>query len=477
MIQTDGDLLSTGHPLIAEVLRSRSGYAVFALAWHRAAQILEDDAADQRSIVLYWEAADRWLMAGNNARALEALRKCARHALSLGRPSDAVTMLERACGLDAPSNNVNAALRDLVMTAEFASNPRVVRSAAARLELNGVLPEHDDVEHAVIATCFHNVDHRAGFLEQLFACVRERSASAAHRVRAATWLLKFADVIGRIDIVEQVWNEVDPSALAEVPELLNREFYLVYYSATERYDEAIETAYAMESAMRRLPVSDSRVAYLNIGLAFWFSGRPSESIRILDDAYASATRLNSPGTQVKLAAIRALWEFDLGNDSECDKWIALARAADSASFQTGVHFNLLIQEIDIAIVRGQQAHALQLFRDAENLDQFRGSPTRERWYEALKLWAAVAENRVTDSLESEARKTLREQTPAVTGVVDFEVATVCDVLCARGKLLDAQATLNDFLRRRRQLRRPLSRNVQAIASRMGIMLGPMSNVL
>ena len=477
MIQADGDLLITGHPLIDEVLRARSGSAVFAVAWHRAAQILEDDAADERSIVLYWEAADRWLMAGNNIRALEALRKCARHALSLGRPNDAVTMLERACDLDAPRSSINAALRDLAMAAEFASNSRVVRSAAARLELNGVPPEHDDVEHAVIATCFHNVDHRPGFLEQLFRCVRERGASAAHRVRAATWLLKFADVIGRIDIIEQVWNELEPESLAEVPELLNREFYLVYYSATERYDEAIETAYAMESAMRGLPASASRAAYLNIGLALWFAGRPSESIRILDDAFASATRLNSPGTQVKLAAIRALWEFDLGNDAECDRWMGLARAADSASFQSGVHFNLLIQEIDIAIVRGQRTRALQVFRDAEAADQFQGSPTRERWYNVLKLWEAVAEDRVTAKHEAEALEILRDQTPAVTGVVDFEASTACHILCARDKVLDAQATLRDFLSHRRQVKRPLSRNLQAIAGRMGITLRPLSSAL
>ncbi len=472
LLRTDCNTIEPGHPLIAEVLRELSEPSLLRAAHHRAAQILEREAFEQRSTSLYWESADRWLIAGNYIRASAALRECARHALSLGRAGEAVEMLQRACELEVPTTELTNALRELVLAGQLATDSRVVRVAAARLHAVGDCPEHDDVEHAVMASYFNLVDFGPDMATRLRACVRAHDSPPVHRVRAATWLLKLADIEGHSAVISEIPLELGDDALRQVPELLSLEFRLVYCTATVQPALAIQTARRMEQLAKAQPVQSLAQQLTNIGLAYWVNGATEDSIRIFNAAYEQAAQLGLPAIQLKYAVLLTLWFFDLGSDDQCDHWLAQARQSAKAEPELADDFNLLVQEVDIAIVRRDSERALDIIRHIEVRRICANTEIRARWLTAVQFWARCIQNQLNESDELLALALLRNERPSMTGVVDFEAAVACTVLSALGRGTDAARELKAFLRRRMSLR-PLSRNVQASAVELGIDLSTM----
>lgn len=468
LVRSDNEILQAGHPLIAEVLRERYDSSVLRAAYHRAAEILEHEAAEHRSISLYWESAERWMDSGDHCRASAALRECARHALSLGRATEAVEMLQRACRLDVPRSELVSALRELIRAAHLASDSLTVRQAVNMLESRGAGPDHDDVEHAMLATYFNQVDFDGGMAARLRDCVAAHNSAPAHRVRAATWLLKLGHIDGDSADFDDVARNLGPDTLRDVPELLALEFDLIYLTASAKAEAAIRVARRMEELTRANPETTLVQPQINLGLAYWLNGAQKDSIRVFKTAYERAEKLGLPAIQLKYAAFLALWFFDLGLDGDCDMWLARARSAATVDPSLCDNFNLLVQEIDIAIVRSDVVRALELIRRIEDRHIFAESDIRRRWLVAFQLWARHAEKRLSENDYSLALGILRARKPSMTGVVDFEASIACIIVAAIGRLPEAVAEFKAFLSWRALDLRPLSRNAQAIAERLAV---------
>ena len=173
LIQSDGETVTTGHPLVSEIVRERSDLIVIRAAFHRAAEVLESHAKASRSAALYWDSADCWLVATNHQRAFGALHECARHALALGQGRDAVATLQRACELAVPDHDLRTAARDLIMAATVAGEPAVALRAAEQASVLGSTKSHDDFEHAVTQARFALFDATTETGERLVMCTRQ----------------------------------------------------------------------------------------------------------------------------------------------------------------------------------------------------------------------------------------------------------------------------------------------------------------
>ena len=468
LIRAENGGLALGHPLIADVLQDSAEPAVLSAANHRAAMTLECEAAETPSAALYWESAECWLAAGNSVRAHTALRECARHALALGRPVEAVATLQKATNLPVPRDRLVQSLEELLIAADLATDPVAVLATAKTLESLGNTQNHDDLEHIAIHAAFSMADVSPDLRDRLIACLRSTSASPEHRVRAATWLIKYADVVGETNLIEFTHRAVEAERLEAVPRLATTEYYLIYFCATKAYDLAMQAARELLNLSESLtPAARLRIQF-NSGLAFWFSGAPENAVEVFETARVTAQRIGSQVQTLRFSSALASMYGDLNSHAKCDELLAAARELIGSDSTTRAAFNFFTLDVDCAFVRGDTERALHVLEKMERAGLLATSYMRTNWRNAVELRKRWAQGLLTVDDGVRAREMIARQTPSMTGLNDFETATACDVLDSLGRPNEARNLLATYLDRVRVGRHPLSGTVQATAQRLGI---------
>jgi len=466
LIRTEANTLLFAHPLIAEALREQSDPAIVCAASHRAADILEQDASDQHSSTLYWESAERWLIAGNYKRAHDSLRECARHALVLGRPNEAVATLQKASDLPVAETAVVESLRELLVAADLALDAPRVLLVAGQLESLGAPVGHDELEQALLRARFAMADVPPSIGDQLLSCAHAESASPEHRAWAATWLLKFAHIVGRYELLDVAKRIMQEQPADQVSHLLRLEFDLIYYSAIEDDERAIDTAREMIVVSSGQPKAAWLVPQQNIGLAMWRAGATGEALEVFSAAFETAQAIGSRMQQLRLACALSTLLADLGDDEACATWIARARALASGDESTRPAFNFFTLEVDLALSRGDVDRAVDTLAKMERVGLLNESYMRASWRVPAELRLRVAQGSVSEADELIAREMVAKLRPTMTGVNDFEVTALCEVLLARGKSSEAREMLRDYVQGKRIGSHPLSRSLQIVAGRL-----------
>src|SRR5262249_48450859 len=147
------------------------------------AATLEADAESGASASLWWDAAQSWRAANDPERAVQALRRCAQHALEIGRPGEAAQLLNEAARLPQPLESLRIVSEGLIRSAMAAGDVHLVLHAAAlrRTSINSDL--HDDLEIAVLRSGIR-AQLSSTAVEQLLRCAYSEEASPLHRVEA-----------------------------------------------------------------------------------------------------------------------------------------------------------------------------------------------------------------------------------------------------------------------------------------------------
>ena len=395
LIRAENGGLTLGHPLIVDVLHENAEPAVSSTASHRAAITLECEAAETPSVALYWQIAECWLAAGNSIRAHTALRECARHALALGRPVEAVATLQKAVSLPVPSERMVQSLEELLIAADLATDPVTVLATAKLLESLGNLKNHDDLEHIVIHAAFSMADVSFDLRDRLVACLSSRSASSEHRVKAATWLIKYADVVGETNLIEFTRQAVEAECLDSVPRLATTEYYLIYFCATKNFDRTIQMARELLTLSESLaPAARLRIQF-NSGLALWFSGAPEDAVQVFESARITARRIGSTLQTLRFSSALASMYGDLNSHSKCDELLAAARELVGNDSTTRAAFNFFTLEVDCAFVRGDTERALHVLEKMERAGLLAASYMRTNWRSAVELRTRWAQGLLT----------------------------------------------------------------------------------
>lgn len=468
LVVSDGETLATGHPLISEIIRERADLVVVRAAFHRAAEVIELDAKAYGSVSLYWDSADRWLVATNYRRAFAAFRECAMHALALGQGRDAVTILQRACALAVPNEDLRNAERELVLAATVAGDAKTALTAAQRAYGLGLAQCHDEVEHAVTHATFTLFDAAPEIAERLVACTEAAHATPEHRVWAATWLIKVANVLGRSDLEKIARTTVDNEDCRTIPKRLLLEFELVYCSTVHDHRGAIAAANAMARLVSDLPAPLWLAPQFNIGLALWFAGETEEAIRVQTAAFDVAVRIGANNQQLQIASTLASIYFDLRDDSAGIQWMNRAQSLIATDPDARPTFNLLTCDFEVAISRGEAQRARTLFERLVTSGAFTGAAQRQRWHEAGRLLLAASEREITEEDEIAARILVANQKSAMSSTDDIEIAAACEALRQRRKPHDARTIMSSYLERNRRWRNPPSRSTQVAAEHLGI---------
>jgi hypothetical protein len=204
--------LSVKHELLSDTAVGRLAPAAKRFLHRRIGIILEQDiehdtALDQSAIL--WDCARHLQEAGERAKALILLRRCARQSLDLGSPRHAVEILDHAlafCDSDADRSQLRA---ELILALRAAGLwTRIVdlnrgRSVAGP-ETGAVA--HDDVELASLEAQWEVDRTIPAILERALACLHAEGALPGHRVRAGIWALILAHNVPDAHLAQDVYR-------------------------------------------------------------------------------------------------------------------------------------------------------------------------------------------------------------------------------------------------------------------------------
>jgi hypothetical protein len=458
--------LAPAHPLISEVLQQRTASATLHLLHHSIAEVLQAEATREAATGLLWQCAEHWVEAGENGKALAALRICADHAVTIGQPRAAAEVLLRAATLKVDRLTKRNLLRQMVLIARSGREFELVLRGADSLSALGHCSEHDDVElaelDALIGTHRGSLDAE----KRLLSCVASDGADIAHRVRAGLAILKYADVYSKPQLASSVASAISSQELDAVDELLRLEYNLVYHSAFGDSDAAVRMARSLQQHASGLePVRRAGLQF-NAANAYLRAGRVGEATTATRESFDVAMECGACRLAM-VAAIRMAGILgDEGEAQEARTWRHKAAAVRAQYPDLTDGFEIAVSEIEAALSNCDAQGAAAFLADATNLGLF-NFPARDEWRRAFELRLRQLGDR-PELADLELEKLLRESRSHGSGIRDLEIAIALFELCRRDRVADARTVLFAYLREQRRSRAPIGQILRQAITEGGL---------
>jgi hypothetical protein len=157
---------------------------------------------------LLWDCAVQWEQSGDSHKAVEFLVRCARHAVGIGRASEAAQLLRRAEKSATHIADRSLVLRELILACHAGSEWTLTRDCARRLlELQPTL-DHSAHEFAVLQALWNTELMANEAVMNLRRCIQASSASMAHRVDAAHLLICIAHESGKAALAHEAFGVI-----------------------------------------------------------------------------------------------------------------------------------------------------------------------------------------------------------------------------------------------------------------------------
>jgi tetratricopeptide (TPR) repeat protein len=431
------------HPLVTEALRGRLPQPARGAVAHAVAATLEADAADEDSPSMWWDAAESWRSAGDPERAINALRRCAQHAIEIGRPGEAAGILYEVAKLPQSTNSLRLVSEELLRSASAAGESRLVLHAAEIRRSVVKVDVHDDFEIAELRAAIR-ADLSSRAVERLLACIESREASSVHKIDASLALLKGSETLGSDALRERVIATVSPEDLASAAPLKRLEFRLLVAVLNRDWTFASQVAEEMLSACALLN-EDTYASYVyNASAALLYGGRLALAIEGFQTSYAMAAKMGSPHNQLASALVLQIVFFDSGMEADHRLWHDRCLSLVHEAPHLANDFDLLMNRALVAFYTRDAITLDAALKEADSQGLF-SSPVRARWRRALTLGGRAVRYPPNDRDEDIARTILSERFSSLNGVRDLEVAVACEILALRGKENLARRTLEDFL--------------------------------
>jgi DNA-binding SARP family transcriptional activator/tetratricopeptide (TPR) repeat protein len=456
ILQTEQSAIPA-HPLVSEALTLRFPAPAKQAVSYTVAATLEADAAAALSPALWWDAAESWRSAGNAERAIHALRRCASHALDIGRPGEAARLLDHAATLPQSAESLGEVSEALIRAADSANEFALVISGARMLTSARPQRGHDECEIAELNAHFamHSSDY--DIANRLMRCIKSPDATPVHRVKAAIILLKAADMTGRADLREIAIDAASASDLATVDLLAKLEFDLLVASARGNRTEAANIARAILGCSQNaddqpgLPFKYHQTA----ATALYLGGNAQDAIAEYTRLFETGQRRGSHRGQLFAAVQLASLCWDRASEEEAIAWVARALALTDERPDLAVDFELATMRVEMALFHGRLQEAEDLVYNATAT-----LPTNDivrRWAGAASLAIRCGRGLASKADAIVARSIGRDRLRSMTGCRDFEVAVSVEALLRLGAARDAARVLSEYLNVERSDERPPTR--------------------
>jgi DNA-binding SARP family transcriptional activator len=453
------------HPLVAEALRNRLSQPARRAVAHAVAATLEADAEGGASPSPWWDAAQSWRSADNPERAIHALRRCAKHALEIGRPGEAARLLSEAAELPQSPESLRGLTESLILAADAANEFTLVVSAVARMK-SRVDDQHDDVEIAAIRAHFNAYRSDERMADRLPCCIRAPSATPAHRIEASILLLKCSDMAGRNDLRDIALRETREEDLGIVKPLMRLEFQILAASCRGDRSRAASVGRKLMNHCQEMDMKGvAPLKYHHTAVtALYLGGQVEEAIEGFKWQFGVGRQRGSYRTQQRAATHLSALYFDSARDEEAHHWLALAVGVGEAHPELATDFDLATLQLEYALVEGK-IDAAQRVLDDITREGLPRNDVCQRWIRGAKLAIKSGRHELDAEARTIAHQIGQDRIVSMTGARDFEIAVAVEALLGLGARRDASSMVDQYLVERDDLRPPtrlLTRAIQGV---------------
>ncbi|MEJ7809152.1 MAG: AAA family ATPase [Gemmatimonadaceae bacterium] len=457
LIVAGEEVIQSKHHLLAQAAIARLSGLSRRLLHRHSAVALELEVAGSQYAATLWECAEHWTAAGDVPRAIRFLRSCAAHALEMGVPAEAATLLERAAAL----------------TPVVSERAELVASQASALRLAGqweaILPVfdtltrlrvkvdpnydgHDDEELALCEARWRGGTDAFRTLAQLRQCLQNVGATPNHRVKAATLSLVMADNLfdgrsarGDYRAVSQLLQ----SDAVAVSARLSLE--LIFHSAFGDHPAAVIAARELLKLARANGDAATLVRSLqHSAQAMRDAGHVPEALNLAGEGYTLACRRSFGSARCSIANSISWTYRGIGDLTSAAHWYhkatnSLSLIQDRAAV-AGVKCNGSL----LALSEGNHSLAEQLLEESIVAWTPYSHPRWKITVTAARVAIQLA--RSTQALPAIVLSDLHDQYLHARGHCghDFVVATLARGLVAQHRATDARQLIQEYLRLHRR---------------------------
>lgn len=463
LIRFDGQTVRPTHSLIADVVLERMTPLQRRLTHRYVATALDKLIDIDYSPAVVWECAEHWSAAGHAGRALAAIRRCASHAIEMGRAETAAQLLARALTLSGSQDERVEIARLLVAAADSAMNSDLVLCAIEVLDGTQRPVKHDDLEFVEFRARTRVYRDNGPQETALFKCVRDAEASADHRVTAASLLLKYADSCLRPESAGEIVSALPSSTIQAANELVRLEFCMIAQTTQRDFDRAVFFARSLLEATEETG-TNLRLHYtLNAVLALYRAGHLDEAIGIAERRFAEAGESDAPHLRLTFATLIAEHFADVFEDERSASWWKAIDDIVAAFPSLRSQFPHRIARLSKALDHDDLSTAKELVHEMTRDHLLAGGIIRERWRKVATIRIAQMERNSHMRDEELAQLMLGAQKGSIVGgVCDAEAAAACHQLLLANKISQARAFYESFVTEFRWTHAPIGRCVSQV---------------
>ncbi|HKO13900.1 MAG TPA: AAA family ATPase [Acidobacteriaceae bacterium] len=445
------------HSLLTEAIARRMASSVRSLLNRHAALLLESENVSSSPMSQLWDCAEHWRLAGDECRSAAILRRYARHLSSIGRPVEAVEMLQRTRSFSLPDEHRLAVTEQILRAAELGTiwgqmADLLLERKALLSRLGRPLPKHDAFEHLEVDFLIHSQSPQASRAASILrGCVMGDTASPEHRLVASRKLLILAELT--LDSALATFSFESVADLCDQPDWASHTG-LIYHSCFGDPELAVAIARAILHSIRPSDPTWYRDA-TNAGYALFRAGEVKESEQLLEQIFRDAQSQRRLGALANSAILCATARRILGDTAGARHWLGAAGNAIStlgASFYSGRYHLALF---NVALDENCLSEAAEHLKYARNLPQAKelASPRLQVFAAELRLRYRSGSLLCSDEELSELLAGhLRARS---IGTHDDVAAIVYESLCLRGRKLEGDGLLRAYIQQHRRERHPV----------------------
>jgi DNA-binding SARP family transcriptional activator len=444
------------HWLVAEAAERSATPASLALMHRRVATVLEQSTDESDLTSQLWDCTEHWILAGDDARAAELVRKCASSATRIGRPREASELLLRAATM-LSENRRSELLSEAIQLADSVSETDVVVRGFGFAKSHGIRVDFEGAELAELFARQSECSDVDDLRDRLLAWLANGTATRL-RLRAALALLILAEHLVSRELADIVFATMkDIECPQNTHEQLTFLFcLLVFHSTFGSLEECRSTADRLLGMCQRLDSIAAADVRRKVGIGVLRLGDVARAIEILEAAYTEAASCRLLRLQLNLAVALIGIFASVGNFLEQGHWLdeveRLAREEPTLS-ESPLYAAL---HADLACNRRDPDMAEYWLERAANSFASQPFGRMRRWHTVFSLRARHLRGEVSNVDAAVQCLTAHHQRGLEVGEVsDSEVALAIEMLVGANQATKAKEVAVRYFRDCRRARQPV----------------------
>jgi tetratricopeptide (TPR) repeat protein len=462
MIECDGSRVLSRHDLLTSVVETNISTAVRTMLHRYAAAQLESEADSTHSVSLIWEAAEHWLSAADEPRAILLLRRCGNYLMDVGMPDEAARILERAESLAiAPAEKYVIAgerIHSLMRADRTTEAAKLIESAILlRSSISPKPSPLDDISLMSLEARWVNCDRVPELVDDYLRALSSSSTSADQRIAAAGRLLIIADNLCDPELAGRVHE--DMSDQLRSPSVTNDSrlcFEMVYHASFGEGLKAAELARELSSYATHACSPTVAVRYMrNAAHVLRCNSIPEEGLAAAKEAFQLAMRINAPKSRSACAGMIASIYMQMGDNASAQEWMTGFDAPYDPSSSNVLDVNWWSYRAELAIrVDDAVSAQIAVARCVEGLmgDQAARSSIRALALEAHLL--CIKGEHISESILSSLLELF--SVTKLSSLQDYSVESLLHTLVAVNRREEAIRLAKEYVSAFRRDRSPLS---------------------